>query len=63
MGGWWSLGWFLKRVKMVAITDIKKLNTMHSEYGDGSDHLCCTECGFCKKCGDCNKFGCGAEQS
>ena len=48
---------------MVAITDIKKLNTMHNEYGDGSNHKCCIKCGFCIECGDCNKHGCGPQKT
>ena len=27
--------------------------TMHSRYGDGSDHKCCPQCGMCLTCGDC----------
>ena len=30
--------------------------TMHEEYGDGSDHEVCEECGMCKTCGDCEKL-------
>lgn len=37
--------------------------TMHEEYGDGSNHKVCLECGFCIECGDCNKYGCGAEKN
>ena len=29
---------------------------MHEEYGDGSDHEVCEECGMCKTCGDCKKL-------
>jgi len=37
--------------------------TMHEEYGDGSDHQVCKDCGFCIECGDCYKFGCGKEDA
>ena len=32
---------------------------MDEEYGDGSEHMCCTSCGLCVPCGDCNDYGCG----
>jgi predicted nucleic acid-binding Zn ribbon protein len=32
--------------------------TMDHKYKDGSDHLCCPDCGFCIPCDDCEQFGC-----
>ena len=29
------------------------MKTMDEEYGDGSDHEVCGECGYCKTCCDC----------
>lgn len=29
------------------------MKTMNEAYGDGSNHACCPECGFCVPCGDC----------
>ena len=31
----------------------KSVKTMDSVYGDGSDHLCCPDCGLCLTCFDC----------
>ncbi len=36
-----------------------KDKTMDEEYRDGSDHIVCEKCGFCKTCSDCDKCGCG----
>ena len=35
-----------------------KMKTMDDVHGDGSNHECCSECGFCVTCGDCEKYGC-----
>lgn len=37
----------------------KGSKTMDEEYGDGSNHICCERCGYCRSCGDCKTFGCG----
>jgi len=37
------------------------MTTMDEEYGDGSDHIMCDVCGFCKTCNDCEKYGCSKE--
>ena len=29
------------------------MKTMDEVYGDGSNHICCPECGFCVTCKDC----------
>ena len=36
-------------------------STMDDEYGDGSEHDVCDDCGFCIVCGDCDKYGCGTD--
>lgn len=36
---------------------------MHQEYGDGSKHKVCNDCGLCIECGDCNKYGCGSDKN
>ena len=38
--------------------EYKIIKTMNEEYGDGSDHEVCEDCGYCKTCGDCKEFGC-----
>jgi len=37
----------------VTVPNRVAMTTMNDEYGDGSDHICCDECGFCVTCGDC----------
>ena len=32
---------------------LHELKSMDKEYGDGSAHIVCLECGFCKTCKDC----------
>ena len=39
---------------------IFRRETMGERYGDGSDHMCCNDCGLCEDCGDCANYGCGS---
>ena len=34
------------------------MKTMDQQYGDGSQHEVCEDCGYCKTCGYCKEFGC-----
>jgi hypothetical protein len=40
-------------------TEPVKTKTMNDYYHDGTGHLMCSKCGFCKPCGDCKRYGCG----
>lgn len=48
------------REKVLA-TETRQI-TMQDIYGDGSNHVACTGCGFCIECGDCTESGCGERE-
>ena len=51
-----------KVLKKIAANPHAKI-IMDDQYGDGSDHRVCPECGMCLDCEDCDQFGCGTSRS